>query len=92
LRSAPLGRDVAVDSDGWKTGNLRHLRGQLKHLKHQQRFSAPKQKGSNRCRRQRLKVASIHARIAAMRADFLHKTTTAIVQRADVIALDDLSG
>jgi putative transposase len=84
-------KDVAASSDGWKSGNPRHLKGQLKHLKRQQRFLSRKQKGSNRRRRQRQRVARIHARIAAMRQDFLHKTTTAIVQRADVIALEDLN-
>lgn len=84
-------KDVAVSSDGWKSGNPRHLKGQLKHLKRQQRFLARKQKGSNRRRRQRQRVARIHAKIAAMRQDFLHKTTTALVQRADVIALEDLN-
>ena len=84
-------KDVAVSSDGWKSGNPRHLKGQLKHLKRQQRFLSRKQRGSNRRNRQRLKVARIHARIAAMRQDFLHKTTTALVQRADVIALEDLN-
>ena len=84
-------KDVAVSSDGWKSGNPRHLKGQLKHLKRQQRFLARKQKGSNRRRRQRQRVARIHAKIAAMRQDFLHKTTTAIVRRADVIALEDLN-
>ncbi len=83
-------KDVAITSDGWKSGNPRHLKSQLKHLKRQQRFLARKQKGSNRRDRQRLKVARIHARIAAMRQDFLHKTTTALVRRADVIALEDL--
>ena len=84
-------KDVAVSSDGWKSGNPRHLKGPLKHLKRQQRFLSRKQKGSNRRRRQRQRVARIHARIAAMRQDFLHKTTTALVQRADVIALEDLN-
>ncbi|MER2528899.1 MAG: RNA-guided endonuclease TnpB family protein [Candidatus Competibacter denitrificans] len=84
-------KDVAVSSDGWKSGNPRHLKGQLKHLKRQQRFLARKQKGSNRRRRQRQRVARIHARIAAMRQDFLHKTTTTLVRRADVIALEDLN-
>ena len=84
-------KDIAVSSDGWKSGNPRHLKGLLKHLKRQQRALARKQKGSNRRNRQRIKVARLHARIAAMRQDFLHKTTTAIVQRADVIALEDLN-
>jgi len=57
-------KDVAVESDGWKSGNPRN--------------------------RQRIKIARIHARIAASRADFLHKTTAAIIQSADVIAIEDL--
>jgi len=84
-------KDVAVSSDGWKSGNPRHLKSQLKHFKRQQRALARKQKGSHRRHRQRLKVARIHARIAAMRQDFLHKITTALVQRADVIAIEDLN-
>jgi len=83
-------KDVVVDSDGWKSGNPRHLKGRLRHLKRHQRRLARMKKGSNRRNRQRIKVARIHARIAASRADFLHKTTTAIIQRADVIVLEDL--
>jgi putative transposase len=83
-------KDVVVDSDGWKSGNPRHLKGRLRHLKRQQRRLSRMKKGSNRRHRQRLKVARIHARISASRADFLHKTTTSIIQRADVIAIEDL--
>lgn len=87
-------KDVVVSWDGEqavKSGNPRHLKRQMKHLKRQQRRLARMTKGSSRRRKQRTKVAKIHAHIAAMRADFLHKTTTAIVQRADVIALEDLN-
>lgn len=87
-------KDVVVSWDGervTKSGNPRHLKRQLKHLKRQQRRLSRMTKGSNRRRKQRVKVARIHARIAAMRADFLHKTTTAIVKSADVIALEDLN-
>jgi len=83
-------KDVVVDSDGWKSGNPRHLKGRLRHLKRHQRRLARMKKGSNRRNRQRIKVARIHARIAASRADFLHKTTTSIIRRADVIAIEDL--
>ena len=48
-------------------------------------------KGSNRRRKHRVKVAKIHAHIAALRADFLHKTTTALIKSADVIVLEDLN-
>lgn len=87
-------KDVVVSWDGTeavKSGNPRHLKRQLRHLKKQQRRLARMTKGSNRRARQRVKVAKIHAHIAAMRADFLHKTTTAIVKSADVIALEDLN-
>ena len=84
-------KDVVVDSDGWKSGNPRHLKGRLRHLKRQQRRLSRMKKGSNRRNRQRIKVARIHARIAAMRQDFLHKTTTALIRRADVLALEDLN-
>jgi putative transposase len=83
-------KDVAVTSDGEKTGNPRHLKRQQRHLKRQQRRLARMQKGSHRRHRQRLKVARIHARIAAGRADFLHKTTTALIRKADGIAIEDL--
>ena len=97
---APTGRtvgvdlgicDVAVTSDGHKSGNPRHLKRQLRHLKRQQRRLSRMKKGSKRRRKQRGRVAKIHAHIAAMRADFLHKTTTAIVRSADVIKLEDLN-
>jgi len=83
-------KDVVVTSDGEKSGNPRHLKRRLKHLKRQQRRLSRMQKGSHRRHRQRLKVARIHARIAASRADFLHKTTTALIRQADGIALEDL--
>lgn len=84
-------KDVVVASDGAKSGNPRHLKKQLRHLKKQQRRLSRMQKGSNRRRKQRQRVAKIHAHIAAMRSDFLHKTTTALIRRADVLALEDLN-
>lgn len=84
-------KDVVVASDGMKSGNPRHLKKQMRRLKFQQRRLSRMQKGSNRRRKQRVKVAKIHAHIAAMRSDFLHKATTAIIRRADVMALEDLN-
>lgn len=84
-------KDVVVASDGAKSGNPRHLKKQMRRLKFQQRRLSRMQKGSNRRRKQRQRVAKIHAHIAAMRSDFLHKTTTALIRRADVLALEDLN-
>lgn len=87
-------KDVVITWDGetaTKSGNPRHLKGQLRYLKRQQRRLSRMQKGSNRRNRQKVKVARIHAHVAAMRADFLQKTTTRIVRSADVIVLEDLN-
>jgi len=87
-------KDVVVGWNGYEathSGNPRHLKKQLRHLKRQQRRLARMTKGSQRRSRQRIKIAKIHAHIAAMRSDFLHKTTTAIVRSADIIKIEDLN-
>lgn len=99
LTGNTIGLDLGIKEVvvGWngteesRSGNPRHLKKQLWHLKKQQRRLARMQKGSHRRARQRVKVAKIHSHVAAMRADFLHKTTTAIVRSADVIKLEDLN-
>jgi putative transposase len=48
------------------------------------------QKGSSNYRRQRMKIAKIHADIANIRADFLHKLTAEITDNADHIVIEDL--
>ncbi len=83
-------KDVVVTSDGDRSGNPRHLKRRLRHLKRQQCALARKQKGSERRERQRLKVAKLHTKIAACRADFLHKSTTGLIRHADTIAIEDL--
>ncbi|CAK0768984.1 transposase [Gammaproteobacteria bacterium] len=83
-------KDVFVDSDGNKSGNPRHLNKKLRRLKRYQRQLARCKKGSRRRRRAIHRVARQHARITDSRRDWLQKQTTAIIQRADVIALEDL--
>jgi putative transposase len=56
-----------------------------------QRRMARCQKGSANRARMRVKVARRHARVRDARRDFLHKTSTAIVRRFDVIAVEDLN-
>ena len=46
-------KDVAITSDGWKSGNPKHLKSRLRHLKRQQRRLSRMQKGSHRRHRQR---------------------------------------
>lgn len=83
-------KDVFVGSDGFKSGNPKHLATKLRRLRRYQRAFNRTRPGSNRRQRARFKVARMHARVAQARRDWLHKQTTAIVRRADVIALEDL--
>ena len=55
------------------------------------RILARKQKGSNRYKRQRQKVAKCHRHIANQRRDFLHKTSKQLINENQVIAVEDLN-
>lgn len=83
-------KDVVVTSDGWKSGNPRHLRKMLRRLQHASRILSRRKKGSGRWQRQRLVVAKLHARIADARRDWLHKISTQIVRNNGFIAIEDL--
>lgn len=83
-------KDVVVTSDGWKSGNPRHLRKLLRRLKHAGRIMSRRKKGSNRWHVQRLIVARIHGSIADARRDWLHKLSTRIVRDHGFIAIEDL--
>jgi len=82
---------LATLSTGVKIPNPRHLERFERQLKRAQRDLSRKKKGSQRRALQRRRVARLHARIADARADFLHQTTTELVRRFDVIAIEDLS-
>lgn len=83
-------KDVVVTSDGWKSGNPRHLNGYLRRLKHAQRILSRRRKGSGRWHDQRIHVARLHARIADARRDWLHKLSTRLIQDHGFIAIEDL--
>jgi putative transposase len=96
----PVHRAVGIDvgitalatlSNGEKTQNPRPLERLKRRLARAQRALSRKKKGSRRRAAQRLKVARLHARIADARRDYLNKTTTDLVRRFDVIALEDLN-
>ena len=82
---------LATLSTGEKIQNPRHLDRFRRQLAHAQRDLSRKKKGSKRRGVQRRKVARLHARIAEARSDYLHKTTTDLVRRFDVIAIEDLN-
>jgi putative transposase len=86
---ADLGvKDFAVLSDGQKIANPRHLERKARNLARYQRRLARKRKGSANRAKARAKVAPAHRKVRAARADFLHKASTRLVRRNDVITVD----
>lgn len=83
--------DFATFDSGEKVKSPKPLKARLRRLKRAQRNLKKKVKGSNRLKLARLRVAKIHAKIKDIRADFLHKLSTRIVNENQVIALEDLN-
>ena len=52
---------------------------------------ARKTKGSNNRAKAAAKVARAHRKVRAARADFLHRTSTALVRRYDKLVIEDLN-
>ena len=99
-RLPKTGRSVGLDlglthavitSEGQKIDNPRYYRSSIARLRREQKALSRKQPGSNNRRKQRLKVARLHARIADMRRDWCHKLTTDLVRRFDLIAIESLN-
>jgi putative transposase len=84
-------KTLAALSNGEKIEPLKPLNNTLGKLRRASRILSRRKKGSGRRTRQRLKVARLHARIADTRKDFLDKTTTDLVRRFGVIAIEDLN-
>ena len=61
------------------------------HLARQQRKLARKEKGSNRSNRQKNKIARIHQRIGRIRENFHYNTAHKLVNKYDLIAVEDLN-
>jgi putative transposase len=83
--------DLLVTSDGERIANPRHLIRKARNLARYQRRMARCERGSGNRRKARAKVARAHRKIRTARQDFLHRTTTALVRSADMIAIEDLN-
>ena len=84
-------KDVFVTSEGYKSGAPRHYYALARQLEIAQRRLSRKDEGSGRYRDQQLKVAKLYGKVANARREWLHQETTAIVERFDVIAVEDLN-
>ena len=84
-------KDFAITSDGKKYKNNRYTKTYAKKLKIAQQHLSRKQKDSNRYNNQKLKVARLHKKITNSRNDNLHKVSTELVKKYDIIFLEDLN-
>jgi putative transposase len=90
-----IGIDVGINtlatlSDGTKYDNPRPLKRYERKLKREQRKLSRRIFKSKNWFKQKAKIARIHYRIACIRNDAHHKTTTDIVNRASGIAIETL--
>lgn len=83
-------RHLAVLSDGTTFPNPKPLAKALRRLRRLNRSLSRKVKGSVTWRKAVRKLARLHARIASLRADALHKLTTWLVGRYGHVVIEDL--
>jgi putative transposase len=94
------GEDVGIDvgllsfatlSTGQSTACPKFLRTDEKDLKRTQRKLASAEKGTTAQAKRRKIVARVHERIANRRSNFAHQESRRLVNRFDMIAIEDLS-
>lgn len=98
LDGSVIGVDLGVNalatcSDGTVYENPKALNQMSTKTKSLSKRMARQEKGSNRRKKTKLKLARAHARASNIRADAIHKMTTEIVKtkRPSVIVLEDLN-
>ena len=94
-RTSVVGVDLGVVrfatlSDGTVFEPVHSLRRQERRMVHLQRGLARKVKRSQNWRKAKAKIQKLHHRIANVRRDYLHKTTSAISQSHAVVCIEDL--
>jgi putative transposase len=83
-------KDFAILSNGEVFANLKWFRALEEKLATAQRILSGRKKGSSNWKKQRIKVARIHERIANVRKDYLDKISTHIIKNHDVVGIEDL--
>ncbi|MGL5941918.1 MAG: RNA-guided endonuclease TnpB family protein [Waterburya sp.] len=83
--------DICVTSDGSKYNNPKWFKKHQKNLKRKQQKLARKQKGSNNRYKARKLAAKVYEKVSNCRLDFLHKLSRRIVDKNQVIAVENLN-
>ncbi|MDJ0658483.1 MAG: RNA-guided endonuclease TnpB family protein [Crocosphaera sp.] len=81
----------AITSDGSKHGNPKYYRKYEEKLAKKQKQLSRKQKGSSNRNKARIKVAKVHEKITRCREDFLHKLSRNLVDKNQVIIVENLA-
>jgi len=84
-------KDYCITSDEYKYKNNRYFKTYEKRLKREQQHLFRKQKDSNRYNKQKHKVAVIHKKITNSRTDTLHKISSELINKYDIIYMEDLN-
>lgn len=84
-------KDFVITSDGKTYKNNRYTKKYQRKLAIAQKHLSRKQYGSNEYEKQRLKVAKIQERVANSRNDNIHKVSTDLIRKYDIICLEDLN-
>jgi putative transposase len=93
--NSPVGVDVGLNrlatlSDSRWYENQRPLVHQLKKLRRLNKQLARRTKGSKNWQKTKEKLGRLHAEIACIRLDWLHKVTTQIARTSGIVAVEDL--
>lgn len=83
-------RDMATLSNGEKYKVPKPLKRSIRRLQFLSKAHSRKQKGSANRRKSARRLAKLHARIANIRNDFLHKLSTALTRRFKTIRVENL--
>lgn len=91
-----VGIDVGLESfatlsDGTSIANPRFFKHEQRALAREQRRLSRLEKGTAQRKRQRRRVARVYERIAFRRHDFVCQEANKVIQKNDVIAVEDLS-
>ncbi|MEO1561690.1 MAG: RNA-guided endonuclease TnpB family protein, partial [Cyanobacteria bacterium J06632_19] len=84
-------KELAVCSNGKVFKNPKAYRRMSKRIKRLQRSVSRKKFGSNNRRKAVSMLAKLHARIANIRKDAIHKLTTYLAKNHSIIKIEDLS-
>ncbi len=82
--------DLAITSEGYKTGNPRFLKKAQRNLKRKQQALSRCKKGSKGRHKARLLVAKAHERVANARNDFQHKLSKQLIDENQAVIVETL--